>query len=285
MRYDIDKQISDIQKSVTSAIGSNVISNFEKESKRVSEAIAKIDMKPIIDNLHINEQEKQFYFNSQFENLISKINQYLEPLKKLLAKLPDFEKYKNLLEWGNYGWGLVTFLDYEKTYFNKVTSTNEADAIMDSYFTIDLENEIIEKIKNEVELKEIFNEAIDCYWSQKYTACILLLYSIIDSIYIKTQKFPKKRNRPLAGSQSTFLLKNEELEHLGYRYYLKVYVGLHATANLFEYGDDFQLSTDLPNRSFISHGMYNKAVTKLDCLKVLTVLSNVYDIKDFLIEE
>ena len=189
------------------------------------------------------------------------------------------------MNWADFGWGLIEELPKENTYYIQPDNTKHADSIIEKNITEDLLKTIIEDIRKTKTLNTLsFDEAIDCFYSGKYTACLLILYSIIDSFFLnlQTMKISEKTRRVLANGSAKNLLKTKEIEEFNLRLYARTYIPLQAVTILFDNGGDFKSEPDLPNRNFISHGMNKRVVSRIDCIKVMSIIRNLFEISDII---
>lgn len=214
--------------------------------------------------------------------IVKELSDAVKQFAERLEKFPETEKYKNIFTWSNTGWGFIDELPIHQTYFKNVNSIKKADEIMSKCITDDIVDALIKKSSKFFIGNMAFEEAINCFNEQKYLSCILILYSLMDAMYIKWQELPlkPKEKRKLAGQSSEYLAKTElvigkrKTQPFHYAMYLE---NLGAACTLFAGGDDFKEEPDLPNRNFISHGMNERFVTRLDCIKVLSVLNGIYE--------
>ena len=276
--YDFEKYIKDTQKKIDSLVPQS-FKTLQKEINKYSEMMKSIDYSPIIDSL---SNVGTLFSNSYFSDLSNKISELTKPFTDFFKSLPEaLIKYYNFKDWGDYGWGIIDYVPKDRSYFTEVENVQEADTVM----AAELSEEIIADLINDIRKTDLqfdrFDEAIACFKDKKYTACILILFSIIDAYSLKLQELTTKR-RKLANSLSKELLENEAINELTLITYLRVYMPLQAITVLFADGKDFKNEPDLPNRNFISHGMNQRQVTKIDCVKVLSIISNLADIKELI---
>ena len=208
-----------------------------------------------------------------------------ESLKKLEEKLkqvPQTKKYNSIFSWGKIGWGFIEEIPIHPTYFTVVNSISDANEIMSKYITDEIIEKIIKDISKYYSSNQAFVEAMDCFYEGKYLSCILILYSFIDALFLTWQEFPEKGKRMLPGFCANYLkelsiIMNKK-DDFPFHYAMYV-VNLEATTTLFSNGKDFVDEKDIPNRNFISHGMNNRQVIKLDCVRVLSILKGLYEMK------
>lgn len=264
-----EKSIKDLQKKFDSLIPQD-FKNLQKDLNRYS---------TIIDSI---SNIGKFFSNSYFDDLSNRIAELTKPFKDIFNSLPDaLRKYYNFKEWANYGWGIIDYVPKENSYFKTVGNAFEADSIMENELSDKIIADIIQDIKKTDLASAAFEEAIECFYNTKYRACILILFSIIDAYSIQLQGISEKK-RKLSNSLSKELLQKVEFNDFTLLAYLRVYMPLQAISVLFANGNDFTDEPDLPNRNFISHGMNKRQVKQIDCIKVLSIISNLADLRNFI---
>ena len=264
---------------------SNLISpsfrSIQNELDRTTRMLKTMDYSPIINSL---SNASILFSRNYIFDLPKKIEQITSPLRTVFDTLPiKVLNYQTLLNWADYGWGLIEELPKENTYYIQPDNPKHADSIIEENITEDLLKTIIDDVRKAKTLNILsFDEAIDCFYLGKYTSCILLLYSMIDSFFLNLQtiKVSKKQKRELANGSAKNLLKTEEIEEFNLRLYARAYIPLQAITILFANGEDFKSEPDLPNRNFISHGMNKRVVSKIDCIKVISIIRNLFEISD-----
>lgn len=124
-------------------------------------------------------------------------------------------------------------------------------------------------------------EAIDCFRAKHYKGCALILFSIIDSIFIKKQN----KNLKLAtgiGAIARFKKASEkQIEEKDI--FILMLSHCNIVTCLFEIFSDtnnFKDKKNLINRNYLDHGMTNKVVRKKDCIKLFLLLDNILELLD-----
>lgn len=286
MKYGFEDQIAAIQKAVNSV--KIDIPQIPDSVSRIAEAtssmLSKIDLSPVIKQYTIAAEKIGAYFKStNFDFVIDYIDRTLKPLEEQLRQLGKVhQNFETLLTWGSFGWGIIDSLPKEETYYIKASSFYESDLIIGQSITEDIVTNLETDIRSSIEPDPIFEEAITSFHEERYTSCILILYSLIDSIFINSQEVQESGRRKLANAQAKELLDSENLKEVPISLYAKLYVSLNAIKVLFANGQDFKNEPELPNRNFISHGMNKRAVNKIDCIKVLSVLENVINAQKYI---
>ena len=266
---NLEKYVEDLQKKFDSLIPKD-FKNLQKELNRYS---------AIIDSI---SNIGKLFNNSYFDDLSNRIAELTKPITDFFNSLPEtLKKYYNFKEWANYGWGIIDYVPKENAYFKIVENPADADSIMEYELSDKIISDIIQDIKKTDLASASFEEAIECFYDAKYMACILILFSIIDAYSLNLQEINDRR-RKLANPFSKELLEKSEINELTIVEYLRIYMPLQAITVLFASGGDFRDEPNLPNRNYISHGMNKRQVTKIDCVKVLSIISNLADLRDFI---
>lgn len=224
-------------------------------------------------------------FRKSAKEIYEIVKDCAESLKKIEEKLKQFpqtKKYNSISSWGKTGWGFIEDIPIHPTYFTEVKSISDANEIMSKYITDEIIEKIIKDTSKYYPSNQAFDEAMDCFYEGKYLSCILILYSFIDALFLTWQEFPEEGKRGLSGFCAKFLkdlsIIIDKKDDFPFHYVMYV-VNLEATTILFSDGNDFVDEKDIPNRNFISHGMNNRQVTKLDCVRVLSILKGLYEMK------
>lgn len=184
----------------------------------------------------------------------------------------------SLQKWGEFGWCLIDWVEIE-FYHNIPKSIEEADNLVLEYCSDKIIYGFIEELRDKVDNIIEFDEAIFCYENEKYTSCSLILFSIIDSMFIRMQEKKKNDNRKLALGFSKELRTSHD--HVNFMIETSCLATLNAIKTFFRNGQDFtNEQQDIANRNFVSHGMNKRAVTKIDCIKLFLIIKGVFDIKE-----
>lgn len=278
-----EKELHQYQRMINNNIIPPSLRIIQSELDKTTRMLNAIDFSPIINSI---SSASILFSGNYISDLSKKIEQITSPLRTVLDTLPTkILNYQTFLNWADFGWGLIEELPKENTYYIQPDNTKHADSIIEKNITEDLLKTIIEDIRKTKTLNTLsFDEAIDCFYSGKYTACLLILYSIIDSFFLnlQTMKISEKTRRVLANGSAKNLLKTKEIEEFNLRLYARTYIPLQAVTILFDNGGDFKSEPDLPNRNFISHGMNKRVVSRIDCIKVMSIIRNLFEISDII---
>lgn len=223
------------------------------------------------------------------------IKDSLEQLKKQLGEIVSIlktprisdDKRKeieiNLKKWSDIGWTTPSYVN-PNFLFSFPDNKLKQDEIVEYFLKSDrlLFNHIREC--ENVKFND-FNEAIDNYESGRYKSCIMIVFSLIDEMIIKNQhkddrKKPQKNKKVgerYIGKGGAYKIKCRvaDLNQSQGFWDLFIISTLDCIMKLYEYGDDFKTQPEIINRNFLMHGMYEKNVTRIDCLKVFHLYYNV----------
>ena len=280
MTNTFENEIYQYQRMINNLISPSFRS-IQSEFARTTRMLKLIDYSPIINSI---SNASILFSGNYISDLSKRMEQITNILRAVFDTLPTkILNYQTLLKWADYGWGLIEELTKENTYYIQPDNSKHADSIIEENITEKLLKTIIEDIRKTKTLNILsFDEAIDCFYLGKYTSCILILYSIIDSFFLNLQSIKVSKKRNLANGSAKNLLKTEEIEEFNLRLYARAYIPLQAITVLFTNGEDFKSEPDLPNRNFISHGMNKRVVSKIDCIKVMSIIRNLFEISDII---
>ncbi|MBQ3527538.1 MAG: hypothetical protein IJA52_03185 [Clostridia bacterium] len=214
-----------------------------------------------------------------FEKAAPKLEKIISSIS--VAGLSEDEKQKlkdSYTEWGKYGWSYNTTSRYND-FSNFPISLEYADEFMGKYCT---DEEII-NIKTKLSECELnindLDEALFCFQQGKYKSCVLILFSLIDNLLIRRNKtFIDKKDKKvkvrLGGSAIKAVKEDSESDfEKGILFSHLIFLNtLTCLSKIFEYGNNFEDQPKIINRNFVSHGMYEREVSRIDCFKVWSAL-------------
>jgi len=179
-------------------------------------------------------------------------------------------------KWGQYGW---------------TSPPNSQELIWDEPADIEEANQIALKCccKSEVDFlisvlrdkgtdESDLEEAEFCYNNQRYKACALVLFGIIESMLIRKQITRGDEWRKVTIGAVKVIRGRYEVDTQGEDEFLAslVYLNLFECLEVFfEKANDFKIEPPTINRNFIAHGMSRKKVTKMDCIQLFLALYNL----------
>lgn len=281
---DIENEINKYQEKYDSLLPQGY-KQIQEEVKKVTDSIPKFDFSPIYKRYTEITAEIGKQFTDNLSNIFDELEKTLKPLKDLLKLIPEtYTNYKTLLSWADYGWALIDDLPKEETYFISVNNVKEADNLIEQFISEEIINNLIQKTEENTNADLYFVEAKNCFYEEKYLSCILILFSMIDGICVNAQLTSSQR-RKLADKFAKKILESEDLNEISISQYIRIVMPLKAIKVLFADGNDFISEPDFPNRNFLLHGMSKRKVTKIDCIKVLSVLNNLLEIEEIIKED
>lgn len=187
------------------------------------------------------------------------------------------EKKKMLIEshelWGKYGWsynGQTTLGSFNEP----PVSQEDADQKMGTYCTLENVHNMVNSLIDAGTAKDDLNEALFCYENEKYKACTMLLFSLIDERLI-SRKFLGYKDRWKTGGGAINALKEHEksqMENSVFLFYLMFINLIACLSALFKDTNNFTINCDFVNRNYLDHGMSEKKITNLDGFKVWSAL-------------
>lgn len=259
--------------------------NYTDETSKIIAA----SLKPLLDMLL--ESEKMVLaginsFASTFSSVFSEHAKSVEAMLRNLAKNLAIEGDINQLirsydAWGRLGWSTIPYAPpaLMNSYPEK---EQEADRMMMKYLSSTQMNRLFVDLVQMTIISCDLEEAIYSYKHKQYKACSLMLFSIIESIMIRS--FPVKNEKgkqKIGGSLAkaiSKMLKDHCSQYTNPRYIFYYYCLLSCLVTFFEYAGDFTLEEKHTiNRHYVSHGMNKRKVCKKDCIQLFLVLYNLCD--------
>lgn len=202
--------------------------------------------------------------------------------KTIASALPSKEERERIVaalqQWGNYGWCLIDWASID-LYHNSPNSVEDADRLAMEYCTEEEISNLIEELTGKIDNRHEFEEAIVSYNNQCYTACSMILFSIVDSFILRLQDYKDTPNRKewrmLPGKYVEELKRTtDEKSFLREASYIAM---LNAIASMYKGGNDFtNESQDMINRNFVDHGMNTRRVTQIDCIKLFLIIDDLF---------
>ena len=195
-----------------------------------------------------------------------------------LSVLPDTIRNATNV-WASFGWvpNLPSYIGKDLIgNLNTPETQDEANTIMLEKIDEDVLSKIIESIANYADKygqnQVSFSEAVKCFDASLYSASAVLLLSIIDSIFVNSQKKPDdpKRRRELAKHAVEGAINEEKA-----RYSIIAHAAKNVVETLFSDTKDFSIENGL-NRNMLCHGMNHYNPDRTDCIKLLVLIYNIY---------
>lgn len=217
------------------------------------------------------------------------LNEFAQTIRKELSDLhlDNIDKdaiVENISKWGEYGWGILDFADFELYCQKNPLTCAEADKKAMEYCTEEEIENLITKIEDNITAKADFNDVINCYQNALWKPCAMLLFAIIDAMLIRFQPKAKDRRKTGCGAaniiEQSIKEKNAQNPHfLNLAHHLATTT---AIGRIYENAKDFSNEDpDVINRHFVDHGMSQRVVTRTDCIKLLVILDDIIRIYKF----
>ena len=194
-------------------------------------------------------------FTSQIQETVNRIRKYV----------PDFDWdawEEGVKYWGESGWTFIPEAPIA-LFKTKTSSQLECDKIALTYLKKEDMECLFQKMKEMKINQSELDEAICCYNNRCYRGCAMILCSIIDGIIYKRQKCNSSKRK---GNKNFFTkirdngIKEEIIQNSFYLLYMDNLIAYMK--KLFEYADDFKITTTVLNRNFLLHGMLRRNVKK-----------------------
>lgn len=257
--------IPDISKSFLESmqIGCDIIQKFRPGLDYLtSECIKTIDTMPYIQPI--------------LTGLLDLTDRLSQVLSKLYIPEVSSNRREELLEshrqWGRYGWTLHPHASL-KCFYEKPLNIKDAHKQMQEFLSkVDTEY-VFAQLKKETPNSKELDSAIFCYENRQYKACALLLFSMIDSMMVRSQKGVMHRD---VGKRAVNYIRDkvEDSNEQTLLFILHQANIISCLETFFESGHDFIKEPITINRNYISHGMNRHPVRKRDCYQLFLLLHN-----------
>lgn len=269
--------------------------HFKKIADAASASLPKINVDTYgisntINNVLKYSSISDFSFSElekQLQTSLSRWNSgYLEIAKKANDVQENYNFAVNLLlsedsplkVWGSYGWTISPRARISH-FYHVPQSKEEADNYMNkihddraSMKTLDILKDCkFHNLKDIEEVEELYN-------NEHYKACALLLFSLIESLLLHTEKESEHSKRLKTGKGAIpyyeQMAKPDDCSELA----LRVLCYISSTKALqafFADGDNLQNRNPVLNRNLCCHGVFWRDVTKTDCSQLILLYENM----------
>ena len=270
-----ERSIQNLQNSLTDTIYDFLSQAASVDSSAFSQIIALLDNTP--SHLHPNFQPSVDLVSELCHNISDAIKEFNSSYFDSNEKNNLISIYQTL---GTYGWTLpptATWFDITIIPQNQ----SEANQIMSSYITASNIVSLLDVIRNEKRVKRPdFEEAVFCYKNRKYKACAMLLFSLIDGIYLHTQpssntlnQYRKVGTKGISRFQKDLQASNKEPWLFSSLLEINV---VSCLSSIYKSYNSFNNEpTNIINRNFVMHGMGNRKVLRRDCTQLFLLYYNV----------
>lgn len=243
-------------------------------------------------DLFFQDAEQRMVIREKITIIAKALNEFRKTIDRLTEHIGQFEydklkvipdRTKNLGEnWANYGWvpcfpwfKAVDVIDV----LLQVENADQANKIMfqsiEQHSIEELFKALVDYCRKFGHNSKTLYDSINAYEQSLYSACCLCLFSIIDSCFIYGQPIEKEKRRALPRNAVSRSVNIDYFEFLVIPYSAELII-----EKMYANVKDFSIEEDALYRNFISHGMNKYNPDKLDCLKLFTLLYNIYELFD-----
>lgn len=185
--------------------------------------------------------------------------------------------------WGSYGWTQIPCKEADWLYRKAPKGRADADKIALSFCK--RPDFIFDAIRSDRRTKKsTFNEAVSTFENKEYTACAMLLFSLIDAQLIRFQKKTQSNSKRRAVGKSAVALAEARVDYkskpdafFSMMFFINLFSCLYA---VFAGGDDFKVQPEIINRNFLAHGMMHRKVSRKSCIQLFLLYYNMLDMLD-----
>lgn len=202
-------------------------------------------------------------------------------------KGPD-ERTKELLDahqkWGDLGWTHPPSAPHELFYKFPSNSKEASKKVLVYCSDNDMEDLFSLIRKFTIVKKSDFEEAVFDFRQRQYKSSVLILFSLIDAILIRSQRdedrYKRDNKRPSgwpAGRNLFGHIKEERnISNTTFLYFDFQNI-FSCLMRVFADGEDFVNQPPVINRNFVDHGMIHRKITRKDCVQVFLLYYNFLD--------
>ena len=200
--------------------------------------------------------------------------------------LPDDESYqKAYTAWGEYGWTILPSAPV-RMFHTGPASQADADTIAMGYFDEITIKKLLQTVLDLSDYAGILSEAVCCYNNEMYRGCAMIVVSIFEREMFELQNKEVTPNR---------VIGRKAVKYTGEKMNASKKVNQYNTPKCYVCNMEAYLnglfSKTAPNfaqigmkdnlvRDYLMHGMHDKPITKVDCLKLFNAMENWLFIKN-----
>lgn len=182
--------------------------------------------------------------------------------------------------WGAYGWTFHPDTPWH-LFFNAPLNQKDAHLLMQPYCKTSNINLLFDKIfmESKVRLTD-FNDAKKNFENRNYKSCALMLFSLIDGIYLRIQPSTDTNKQwRRVGTRGIDRLKNSLDESKQNQWVFQQLLTINLVSCLYTFYEPYHGFKNEPqniiNRNFIMHGMGHRKVLRRDCIQLFLLYYNV----------
>lgn len=264
--------------------------SWNQRMAHLSERLTEI-LRPVLEQ----SQQMKGIITETVNSLLEKQQAFLQSLaslkdyySRLFAQLPKIKipqlseeerelRKRAVCKWGTFGW---TFPPWESLNFfdNPPGTLDAADKQMLPYGKTAVMETLWAETKKEFKCKKSdYNSAIILFKEKQYTACSLLLFSLIDGVLIRFQTNAKQKKQVGNGAIQFFHIKvrkRPNFEHTFFMYF-NFFNVFSCLNEMYKVDEDFKGTPKIVNRNYVAHGMSKRNVRKRDCVKLFYLYYNL----------
>ena len=232
---------------------------------------------------------------NSISNIVQSSNTIAENLTRVLTTLSNrvqqahltaytTEDKQKLIEsfriWGTYGWTFHPDAPWN-FFFTAPSSPKNANLLMQVYCKTANINSLLDKISVEQRVRSIdFNIAKSNFQNRNYKSCALMLFSLIDGVYLRTQPSSDANKQwRRVGTRGIDRLRNSLNESEQNQWFFQQLLTINLISCLYIFYEPHQGFQNEPqnviNRNFIMHGMGHRKVLRRDCIQLFLLYYNV----------
>ena len=259
-----ESELSDVGLALTSAMENigefasrlqPVMENVIKGAKVLAEMLASIDYSQIFDE--IDKVRKNLVDG------LSVLNVSFCDEKQKAMLIQSYEK------WGQFGWTFNPLAP--KTLFFRCPDNIKQANVKALKYCKD-ETKLFSIIYSCRRVRKDFDEAVFDFENKQYKSCALILFSLIESDLIRTQKTSRKVGKKALENAEKRLGEVEDV--INFYQMLMMMNYFTFVKKMFEGSNNFEKQPDVINRHFLCHGMLWRKVKRMDCLELFLVYYN-----------
>lgn len=254
--YETMQRLSNAVNGIVELAGTyqTAIEGFNNIANQIGRMVSEIDISVMLDG-----------FERLRETLVKGLSNVHIPQYSEERKLQLLDSYE---QWGKCGWSINPTAPWSQ--FNKPPeSIKAANAVALKYCKN--ETEIFDKIRKCDRIKVDFDEAIFDFEQRKYKSCALVLFTLIESSLIRTQKDSRNVGK---GAINNAENRIESLRINSFYQMLMLANYIACLRKMFEGVKDFKPQPEVINRNFLCHGMLWRPVKRMDCMQLFLVYYN-----------
>ena len=226
-------------------------------------------------------------FTNINNGVMSSLNKFQGPVLQLFNHLKlSYEKKDEFRtaseQWGKMGWTYPPSAGIS-LFYTVPDDPNKVEEMASGWSrTEDMEELFSLLLKEDGVNRDDIEESIFLFNNEKYKSCALILFSLIDAVFINCQSIElnkngniKKRKIGYFGAKDVLGKIDEEFHFENLPIVLSYFNIIKKKKKFFESGEDFRIQPDVLNRNFVAHGMFARKAERKDCVQVFLLYYNI----------